>query len=52
MDKNKQCSDSAQGGIGVKKAADISGSVKKASVGAKSDASGQTQSSSRGKDNG
>lgn len=50
MDKSsKQCSDSAQGAIGVKKSVDISGSIKKASVGSKTSAGGVPQGHERGK---
>jgi len=50
MDKmSKQCSDSAQGGVGVKKSPSYESSIKKASVGVKSDAGGVPQGHSRGK---
>lgn len=52
MDKAKQTSDAAQGAIGVKTSVSLESSIKKTTGFAKKDASGQTQSSQRGKDNG
>lgn len=54
MDKAKQCSDSAQGGIGVKTSVSLSGSIAKADSikPAGQNPSGQSQSANRGKDNG